>query len=363
MLLDAGDSDYAKWMRSGRHPANMGVDRVRSTAARCGGYNGRMPHPEYERPAEIDGAVLAAYTNTFIGRSDCYPVQCADGRYRAVYQPLTLAKVEAHVRGQMTLGAYALNTQHQARWLCLDADTDSQWAGLGQMAEQLGQEGVTAYLESSRRGGHLWLFTAPLTGSVIRRLGKWLLARHGLAGVELYPKQARLVTGPGSQVRLPLGIHRRDGRRHGFVTLAGQPLAPTVRDQLRVLAAPQRLPTEWIEAVLPHLPEAKTVTPTPRFERGTAVGFTLSERLKNAISVRDFVSQFVVLDQANTGLCPFHDDQVNSFSVDEQGNYWQCFAGCGGGSLIDFWMQWRQAHGQDSSFTATIKDLANLLLS
>ena len=24
--------------------------------------------------------------------------------------------------------------------------------------------------------------------------------------------------------------------------------------------------------------------------------------------------------------------------MNTQGNYWNCFAGCGGGSVIDFWM-------------------------
>jgi DNA primase len=28
--------------------------------------------------------------------------------------------------------------------------------------------------------------------------------------------------------------------------------------------------------------------------------------------------------------------------VHEKGNYWHCFAGCGGGSIIDFWMKWKK---------------------
>jgi DNA primase len=69
----------------------------------------------------------------------------------------------------------------------------------------------------------------------------------------------------------------------------------------------------------------------------------------------------VQLDARNTGFCPFHDDQVRSFGVNDSGNFWHCFAGCGGGSVIDFWMKWRTKHGQDGSFTETVRDLRIML--
>ena len=36
-------------------------------------------------------------------------------------------------------------------------------------------------------------------------------------------------------------------------------------------------------------------------------------------------------------LCPFHDDHHPSFNVNEEENYWYCFACETGGSIIDFW--------------------------
>lgn len=87
-----------------------------------------------------------------------------------------------------------------------------------------------------------------------------------------------------------------------------------------------------------------------------------SARIMNAITVFEFVGRYVELDQEGRGLCPFHDDRRASFSVSRDGNYWHCFAGCGGGSIIDFWMRWRAKNGQDSSFVATITDLARMLL-
>jgi len=56
------------------------------------------------------------------------------------------------------------------------------------------------------------------------------------------------------------------------------------------------------------------------------------------------------------GLCPFHDDHRPGLAINDEENYWYCFAGCGGGSIIDFWMKWR-----DCDFTTTIKELAEIL--
>ena len=89
---------------------------------------------------------------------------------------------------------------------------------------------------------------------------------------------------------------------------------------------------------------------------------SVSERVKQRISVLDFVSQYVDLNAQGKGYCPFHDDARMSFGVHQQENFWHCFAGCGGGSIIDFWMKWRQLHGQDDSFTETVSDLARMLL-
>jgi DNA primase len=58
----------------------------------------------------------------------------------------------------------------------------------------------------------------------------------------------------------------------------------------------------------------------------------------------DFVSRYVELKEMSSGavgLCPFHDDAHYSFGISKTGNYWNCFAGCGGGDIISFWMKYR----------------------
>ncbi len=318
---------------------------------------------EHDRPAPVDleADILNGYATTFIPRTDCYPKQQPNGNYITVYQPLERRLIAQHLHGQITLGAYALDRESMAKWICLDADDEEQWQGLVALATTLQAQNIIPYLETSRRGGHLWLFTPPMAGLFARRVAYQLLREHDLDGIEVYPKQDHLSTGPGSLVRLPLGIHRKSNRRYHFITTNGHPLAPTIRDQLSILTNPQRITMTDVFPILARIPpETRIPQPTPELQPAT--GETLSERLKSRISVLDFISQYVLLDTKHTGLCPFHDDHAHSFGVNVTENYWHCFAGCGGGSIIDFWSKWRKKHGQDPSFTATIRDLREMLL-
>jgi hypothetical protein len=312
---------------------------------------------------ELNPDLVKAYSITFIQRRDCYPKQIKNGAYICIKRPLNQNLLEAHIKGRTTLGAYALDTNSWARWLCFDADDDDQFSALKVLSSELAKDEVVSYIESSRRGGHLWLFTQLNPGKSIRQFGKSLAQKYDLGSIEIYPKQDELKTGPGSLVRLPLGIHQKSGKRYHFIQLNGQPLAPTIRQQMAVLATPALVPQTYIEQIANEYVEPSSTPPKPTlFDTFPALGNTLSERLKSSISVLDFVSRYVVLDERTKGICPFHDDHVKSFQVNEQANYWHCYAGCGGGSIIDFWSRWREIQGQDGSFIATITELAQVLL-
>lgn len=318
--------------------------------------------PERSQYHELEPSLVEAFAATFISRSDMYPMQRQDGRYVTVRKPLTSPLVESHLLGRVTLGAYALDPESQARWLCYDADSGVSWTYLQAMALALLSDEVPAYLEQSRRGGHLWLFlptTPPVPGADARQFGRQLLETHHVENVELFPKQDRLTTGPGSLVRLPLGRHRKDGRRYYFIHPDGTPLSPTIREQVALLAFPERIPKNFFYTLLATAEKERGFRRTHPTERGS--GETLAERLKDRITAYDFIGQFVELDERGSGYCPFHDDQHKSFSVNRDQNYWNCFAGCGGGSIIDFWMKWREQQGKPPNFTATLKDLSDML--
>jgi hypothetical protein len=307
---------------------------------------------------------VAAYAATFVSRRDLYPIQLGNGSYVSVKKELTDSMVAAHIKGYITIGAYALDRSGWAKWICFDADDEERWQGLVGLAHKLDIVSVTPYLEPSRRGGHLWLFAPMIPGFQIRRFGKQLLAEHELTGIEIYPRQDKPVTGPGSCVRLPLGVHRITGRRYHFINLDGTPLAPTIRGQIELLTHPQLVPLSFIDRVLERAPETKYTPPTPRFKprRDQDMSGPPSERIKAAISVHEFVSRYVDLDPLGRGYCPFHEDDVKSFQVSEDSNFWNCYAGCGGGSIIDFWMKWREKHHKKSDFKSAVRDLAKMLL-
>src|SRR5690606_9054026 len=128
--------------------------------------------------------------------------------------------------------------------------------------------------------------------------------------------------------------------------------------------SPQNVSPDYIQQVTTEQSQPAELPDKPLFPeaRPQPPGATLSERLKNAISVYDFVGRYVDLDERATGFCPVHDDQRRSFGVNREEWFWSCWEGCGGGSLIDFWMKWRQRERLDASFTATLKALADILL-
>jgi hypothetical protein len=294
----------------------------------------------------------------FIQRTDLYARQLENGSYVCIYKPLKLDHLKNHIHGWITLGIYLLDANSNARFIVLDADDDRSFLRLGSMAKELVSLDIFPYLENSRRGGHLWLFFAKaVTGGEARAFGKGLLAFYHIDDIELFPKQDKLTTGPGSLIRMPFGVHRISGRRYGFVTAEGHPLAPTIREQIIVLADPQTVAQERIQYFQSYWLSTQSGCVDQRMARSKEL---LSERIKAEISVIDFVSEYVRLKPTSSGaigLCPFHDDHRSSFGVNVKGNYWYCFAGCGGGSIIDFWMKWK---GCD--FTAALKELADMLL-
>lgn len=309
---------------------------------------------------EIAPELVESFITTFISRCDCYPQQLPDGSYVYIKQRLTTDLVMAHLRGNITIGAYALAADSTTQGLCLDADNDDQWQQLMTLAKSLENSSVTAYLELSRRGGHLRLFTPLLSGKNIRQFGNQLLALHGIEKVELYPKQDQLKTGPGSLVRLPFGIHQKTGRRYHFIHSDGTPLAPTIREQIVLLANPNRVPQGFIDEVIATIPPNTPPSP-PKPTKTPDGSLPLSEQIKQSISVYGFVQNYVELDDRGRGRCPFHDDQHKSFGVNIEHNFWNCFL-CGGGSVIDFMMKWREKRGDSPTFKDTLAEMARLLL-
>ena len=315
-----------------------------------------------KKEAESDHAELERYgeilSTVFLQRCDLYARQLDDGSYICIKKPLLPINLIAHLKGDITLGAYVLDQGSRARYIVFDADDESGLGKLSWMARRLAMQGAGSYLEHSRRGGHLWLFLeSQIPGEDAREFGLGLATTYGLEGIELFPKQNHLQGGPGSLVRLPFGIHQRTGQRYGFYDANGQQLASRLSEQIIQLSTPQTIPTTLFAAYRSLIPIPSIPSPNTDFEPTESRNGTLSERVKGSVSVFDFVARYVKLSSNGRGFCPFHDDQQMSFSVNIEQNYWHCFSGCGGGSIIDFWMKW-----QDCDFITAVKELAAALL-
>jgi hypothetical protein len=279
---------------------------------------------------------------TFIQRKDIFASQLEDGRYVCIKEPLTQRHIELHLLGHITLGTYMLTPESTSRLIVLDADQENGLLILKTLSSELEKKGIPTYLETSRRGAHLWfLLSQANNGEKVRNFGLGIIHYHQIEGVELFPKQNTLQGGPGSLVRLPFGIHKKSGRRYPFIHSDGSMLAPTVREQIQILSNHQSVPESALNEYAAYgseLLQSRSYKNAEILSDNNEI-----EKIKNAMPLIDFLSGFMELRPIASGAigyCPFHEDQNPSFGVNREGNYWHCFAGCGGGSVIEFWMKY-----------------------
>lgn len=78
------------------------------------------------------------------------------------------------------------------------------------------------------------------------------------------------------------------------------------------------------------------------------------DSIKDKVDIVEIISGKIELKNNNTALCPFHDDNNPSFSVNQQGQYFHCFA-CGiSGDVISFLMKY-----EHKSFFEVLSELGN----
>jgi hypothetical protein len=157
----------------------------------------------------------------FVGRTDAYAVQQADGSYVAVRKPLTVALLDRHVQGEMTLGTYLVTPEGKARCGVYDFDekSDTVRYALTWLKRWFEHWGIPLYLEpSGHKGYHGWVLLGEFVPSwmIIKVLKIALGQLEGSEGitcrVEVFPKQS-VVQDLGNPIKLPWGIHRKTGKR------------------------------------------------------------------------------------------------------------------------------------------------------
>ncbi len=238
-------------------------------------------------PTEAD---CARFLALFSGREDVHARQWArpggDGGYSPVREPLTPAVARNHLLGSYTVGVYPIRLDATATFFALDLDIDRaaleraqgdpalarrlrdqvRSAGLRLRAE-VGDLGLQPLFEDSGyKGRHLWVFLEqPETAEVLHFFGRRILAWQagrlpdGLH-LEYFPKQASLKgKGLGNLIKLPLGVHRRTGRRSLLLDEQGRP----VTDPFAALRNVSRCGRETLYAAIERLKALAPADPSP----------------------------------------------------------------------------------------------------
>ncbi len=284
-----------------------------------------------------------AWRSLWVNRSRPYALQRRDGTYRWVHQTLSDEVLRSHLAGELTLALSSTDARGWTRWACLDADAMDAFPQLLALRSAFATRDLPGLEESSRRGGHLWIFLEELVPAAEAR---WAVV-EALAAIrasgeiavpscELYPTAS--VPGTlGHPVRLPLGIHRLTGRRYALFDDRGYPCAFTSTDAaLHFVLDKPRIPSSIFhrawgrfqgDGSAPIAPSDETrddveETSPPTRSPTTASGHvgTTSAVIRWVdahVSPLDLLAELVPeaemrrVGQGWLGWCPFHDDRAS----------------------------------------------------
>jgi len=163
--------------------------------------------------------VAICYAAQWPARTDVYQHWTSDG-WRPVRSPLTPEVVIAGLTGKgPSIGGYMIAPPGVAHTLAIDFDTDD---GLEQgltLAKTMKENGFFPYVESSRRGAHLWCpINSPLPAKKIRAAARVMLAMALLPTddphIEIRPGSDTVEKdGLGHALRLPRMPHPKTSVR------------------------------------------------------------------------------------------------------------------------------------------------------
>ncbi len=184
--------------------------------------------------------------------------------------PLKSDTIAAHISGWITLAFYAINPKSQAcKWLAVDGDYATALDDLKKLRETFAADGIEALSETSRRGGHLWVFNKePLPAGMLRlyvlnkanMLGVPVKKRSATDGIELFPRQDSVGKGEfGNAIRAPFGVHRASMQRYWF-----EGALQNVDAQLELIRSVKRLSRAHLEQLTVGLQPVDP--PMPKFQ-------------------------------------------------------------------------------------------------
>lgn len=204
---------------------------------------------------------LITFTTLFASREGVYARQwvspTGESGYTPIQEPLTVGVAENHLLGNYTIGAYPVRLDNSVNYIAFDFDvakfavakaisSEKLWnavmnkvhAAACKLIDVAAANEVPIYMEDSGfKGRHCWIFCeSPIPAGVAKKFGDLLIAQvaplPNEVTVEVFPKQTSVKKGGlGNLIKLPLGIHKRTGKRSLFI----QPDGSQYDDQLSFL--------------------------------------------------------------------------------------------------------------------------------
>lgn len=198
--------------------------------------------------------LMEHFLNLFSGREDIFARQWANksenkSGYVPVRHAMTLSHVEEHLNGLKTYGIYLLKADSRVKCGVIDADINVEYRTgkinaeqkrvlyreknymISRIIENSSQCGIRPLLEySGHKGYHFWYFfnqpvDASKMKSFLNRIVEPVNRDIFSFDLEVFPKQDKLSgKGFGNLVKLPLGIHRKNGKPSFFMECAKKDL-------------------------------------------------------------------------------------------------------------------------------------------
>jgi hypothetical protein len=154
----------------------------------------------------------------FINRTDAHAVQTEKG-YLRKDGPITKELVNAHLHGEVTLGAYQIDLNNKVIWTCFDfdgKDLEKEKKKAVKLHKFLVKKGFNPLLEfSGKKGYHVWLFVEAIDAASARHFCHDICKEAEVKAHEIFPKQDEVTKeNPyGNLVKLPLGKHMVSGKQ------------------------------------------------------------------------------------------------------------------------------------------------------
>lgn len=260
-------------------------------------------------------SVADYYRHLFPARNDVYSRWTQRG-WRPLREPLTAGVVIDGLTGRgPSISGFMIAPPGVSHTAAIDFDRDDGLEQAFRLTRLMAADDMPAYVESSRRGAHVWMtFDQVAPARLIRAALRGMLQALELDAhdpkIELRPGTDTVADdGLGHALRLPLMPHPKTGKRGSFMHASGDPVGKTVADiMLNMEAASSEKLTVWAERYQPppvaHIPKDMRRPHEPFPEDDS----TASEILRELWGVERAVP-------GRSVKCPAHEDSSPSLSI------------------------------------------------